>query len=362
MLIFCSVSYTQLEDFSNEILYEIFEYIEYYDLFNAFSKLNNRFETLLNYPFLSLKFNVNSETMSEVKEYCRRYMTPNKHRIVSLYLNDRLWMDTSSSSHIIDSSFDHLQSLVFNRVQHHQFVSLLPILTSLPRLLSITVHFNDNIVNLTEIYRLIFLLPFLAKLELSAKGYSLTMSLPINTFEQHSHIQRLIINHACNLTELIILLSYTPLLTHLTCMELSKQNQHMIEIISIKMLNLTNITFNMCNAIFDEFEIFIQKICKQLRILCINTSQDAAYLDATRWERLISQHMPYLRVFNFEYHEYHYQSIELTSHNSLLKQFTSPFWINRGWFFQILADIDYWPPIKISYCLRPNKYIDGKTS
>ena len=351
-----------MEDLSNEIFYEIFEYIEYYDLFNAFSNLNNRFENLLNYSFLSLKLNVNSESVSEVRKYCQQFMDPNKHRIVSLHLNDCLHMNASPPLHFIDSSFHRLESLIFNRVQHDQFISLLPVLTSLSRLFSITVHFNDNIVNLTEIYRLIFRLPFLKKLELSAKGYSLTMSLPINTFEQHSHIERMIINHACNLTELITLLSYTPLLAHLTCIELSKQHQYISQIVLIKMLKLTRITFNMCNAMFDDFEIFIQKICKQLRVLCINTSQDAAYLDAIRWERLISQHMPYLRVFNFEYHEYHYQSIELSSHNNQLNQFTSSFWVDRGWFFQIIADIDYWPPIKISYSIRPDGYIDKVTS
>jgi len=350
-----------MEDLSNEIFYEIFEYIEYYDLFNAFSNLNYRFSNLLNYPFLPLKINVNSQSISAEKCF-QEFMIPNKHRIVSLYLNDQLHINGLSPLHTIDSSFDRLQSLIFNRARHDELISLFPVLISLPRLFSITIHFNDETVNLTDIYRQIFLLPFLKKFELSAKVYSLTMSLPINKFEQHSHMKRMIINYACTLTELITFLSYTPLLAHLTCTELSKQDQHISKIISIKMINLTSITFNMCNAQFDQFEIFIQKICKQLRILCINASQDAAYLDASRWERLISQHMPYLRVFTFEYHEYHYQSIELSSDTSLLNQFTSSFWIDRGWFFQIMADIDYWPPIKISYSIHPDGYINKKTS
>ncbi|CAF1365215.1 unnamed protein product [Adineta steineri] len=350
-----NMSYTHIEDLSNEIFYEIFEFIDYYDLYNAFSNLNNRFQNLFNYPYLSLSTNIEHTSASEVEKYYTQFITPNKHRIVSLYFNDRLYINNSQSSYIIDSSFNRLQSLNFNRVQHKQFLSLLPTLMSLPHLSSIIVHFNDNIVNLTEIYRLIFQLPFLNKLELLAKGYSLTMSLPLNELEQHSHIKHLIINHACSLTELINLLSYTPLLVHLTCMELCKQDQYIEKITSLKIFNLTSITFHMCNVEFSNLEIFIQNIGKQLRVLCINTSQDIAYMNATRWEQLISMYIPNLRVLKFGYDEYHYQNIELASHHTLLNQFTSSFWINRGWFFQITVDIDYWPPIKVTYSISPNR-------
>ncbi len=354
-------SFTHIEDLSNEIFYEIFEYIECYDLFNAFLNLNNRFENLLNYPFLSLKINLNFPLRTAIHNYYTQFIIPNKHRIISLCLDDRSDIINSNSSlNMIDSSFNHLQSLVLNQVRHTEFISFFPILTSLPHLSSITIHFNNNIMNLTETYRLIFLLSTLKKLEISANGHLLVMPLLINTSEEYSHIKRLIINHVCSLNELIVLLSYTPQLFHLICMELTKQDQEIHRKISIEMLNLTSITFNTCNVQFNELEIFIEKFCKQLRVLYINTCEDISYLDATRWERVISYYMPYLRIFKFEYHEWHYQKIELTSYHNLLNQFTSLFWINRGWFFQITADIDYWPPIKTVYSIQPDRYIEKK--
>jgi len=356
-------SITYIEDLSNEIFYEIFEYIECYDLFNGFLNLNNRFENLLNYPFLSLKINLSFALKTRIDNYYTQFIIPNKHRIVSIGLDDRSDIITTSSSlNIIDSSFNRLESLVLHRVRPKEFISLFPMLTSLPRLCSITIHFDNNLVNLTKIYRLIFLLSALKKIEISAEKYTLVMPLLTNTSEQYSHIKRLIINHVCHIKELLILLSYTPLLTHLTCIELTQEDQRILRVISIKMLNLTSITFNICNTKFNELEIFIEKIGRQLRILCINTFQDVAYLDATRWERVISQQMPYLRIFKFEYHEWHYQSIELTSYHNLLNQFTSLFWINRGWFFEIKADIDYWPPIEIIYAIRPDRYIENNFS
>jgi hypothetical protein len=348
-----SISY--LEDLSNEILYEIFEYIELHDLFQAFINLNNRFETLLNYSFLSLQVNLDTTTKINVRNYYTQLIIPNKHRIVWLYLTNRSDIIPGHCSFdIIDSSFNRLQSLVLDCVSHNKFISFLPILSSLSRLSSITLHINNSIADLSETYQLIFRLPFLKQTEVSAEGYSLIIPLPINNSEEYSRIKRLIVNHACNFQELIVLLSNTPLLTHLTCIKLTKPVEEVRQPIPIKMVHLTSIIFHMCDVQFEQLEVFIKILCKQIRILCINTSEDVTYLDATRWERLISQDMPYLHLFEFKYHEWHYQSIELMLFHHQFTQFTSLFWINRGYLFRITADIDYWPPIKVIYSIRSN--------
>ncbi|CAF0905417.1 unnamed protein product [Adineta ricciae] len=342
------MSYTRIEDLSNEIFYEIFEYIECNYLYQAFSNLNARFKMLLDYPFLSLRMNLSAQSECEIQKYRTRFIMPNKHRIASLDLH-------GSSSLPIDSSFTRLHSLICNQVPHHQFVSILPILTYLPRLSSINVHFSNEIVNLTEIYQSLFLLPCLTKLELSAKGYSLTMTLLMNQSERYSTIKHLVMNHPCKLEELIILLSYVPSLRHLTCMELCEHDQVIPQIMPLKLMNLRSMTIHTCNVDFNQFEIFIQHVCKQLRYLCMTTSHDISYLDANRWERLISQYLSSLRILKFTYDEYFYQKIELASYHDLLNQFTTPFWLIQGWLFCIIVDIDYWPPIKISYSIDRDK-------
>ncbi|UJR15705.1 hypothetical protein I4U23_002640 [Adineta vaga] len=341
---------TCIEDLSNEIFYEIFEYIDYDQLIQAFSNLKNRFETLLNYSFLRLKMNIIAESESKIEQFYRQFIKPNKHRIVSLYFA------SSSYSFTIDSSFNRLQSLVYNQIPHHKFLSILPFLTSLLHLSSLTVQFCNDIVNLTEIYHSVFQLSSLKQLEFSAKGYSLTMSLPINKSEKYSQIKYIIINHACKLDELIILLSYTPSLTHLTCMDICEPDQVIAEMIPLKMMNLISITIKMCNVQFHQFEIFIRYFCQQLRYFSMNTSYDACYWDANRWEQLISKYMQSLRVFKFTYDEYFYQNIELASYHEQLNQFTNSFWMKHGWFFRIIVDIDYWPPIKMSYCIYPENF------
>ena len=162
-------------------------------------------------------------------------------------------------------------------------------------------------------------------------------------------------NHSCKLEELIILLSYVPSLRHLTCMELCEHDQVIPQMMPLKLMNLQSMTIHTCNVDFNQFEVIIQHICKQLRYLCMTTSHDISYLDANRWERLISQYLSPLRVLKFTYDEYFYQKIELASYHDLLNQFTTPFWLIQGWLFRIIVDIDYWPPIKISYSIDPDK-------
>ncbi|CAF4897156.1 unnamed protein product [Rotaria sp. Silwood1] len=335
------ISFTKIEDLPKEIFLEIFDYIEYNYLCDAFSNLNNRLQNLLKYLSLRLKLKIGHQPEFAVQNCYTKFIISNKHRIVSLYLHDHLDIISQSSSNKIDSSFSRIESLILDQVPCKEWILIFPILTSLPRLFSITINLIGISIDLTEIYRLIFLLPYLKKVELSTRRNSLIISLPINTYEQYSHIKHSIIKHVCHLKELIALLSYTPLLTHLTCLELSKQYQDIQRIESIMIPNLTRMTLNMCCIQFDEFEVFIEKICKQLRILNIDKIQDVDYLNAIRWEQFISKHMLYLRIFKLEYDEYHYQPLELTSYHSQLNQFTSSFSINRGWFFQIAADIDY---------------------
>ncbi len=73
---------------------------------------------------------------------------------------------------------------------------------------------------------------------------------------------------------------------------------------SITLPHLRYILIKKSHLNFDEFESFIVNICSQLPMVSIVTNNDSAYLDANRWERLISKHMPYLEKFDFEHNEF----------------------------------------------------------
>jgi hypothetical protein len=72
------------------------------------------------------------------------------------------------SSIIIDSSFICLESLVFCSIEPDALIVLLPKLTSLPRLLSLTIDMSSTQKDLGDIYQLIFNRPKLKYMKFTA--------------------------------------------------------------------------------------------------------------------------------------------------------------------------------------------------
>ncbi len=84
--------HTSLENLSNELFYEIFEYLDGYCIFSVFFKLNNRFKTLLNDPSLLLKVKLSPFITSSMKFY-RDFLLPNRDRLLSVYLEGSSFID-----------------------------------------------------------------------------------------------------------------------------------------------------------------------------------------------------------------------------------------------------------------------------
>ncbi|CAF4646210.1 unnamed protein product, partial [Rotaria sp. Silwood2] len=68
-------------------------------------------------------------------------------------------------------------------------------------------------------------------------------------------------------------------------------------------------------------------------MLRISTRCNIAYLDASRWQRLIEHYMYHLSIFDFE-HLMRIENVEnIQVYHAIINQFVSSFWIERQWFF-----------------------------
>ena len=128
---------TCIEDLSNELFYEIFEYFPDWHLYDAFANLNSRFQHLIFHsPFL-LKIQLDASVQSKIEHHCKNFYLPNKQKILSLYFDHKLVIDTFFAHCLIDSSFHRLQSISLNEVKLDVFLMLLFYFKSLPRLSSL---------------------------------------------------------------------------------------------------------------------------------------------------------------------------------------------------------------------------------
>jgi hypothetical protein len=200
---------------------------------------------------------------------------------------------------------------------------------------------EDFYYSIGDIYRMVFCLPSLKYYKLSLSDYEETeISMPISINPKSSTIEHLVINHQCTLEELSYILFHTPHLRHLTCKRLAETDEVPTKEVLLTLLNLTHISITDCNIEFDKFEKFIKNISSQLRTLRLHTFSNPTYLDGNRWKRLIKKHMPYLCNIHFDYHALIEDDYGYTPNHEAINQFTTVFWIERKWFFELKDDND----------------------
>lgn len=163
-------------------------------------------------------------------------------------------------------------------------------------------------------------------------------------------------NAYCRVHQFGTLLSYTPQLRYFSCAYLSIYKSR-IPKMSMTSLNLTHLYVDRCLLSFDQFESFVAKYCLRLKLLRLSTRKDdETYLDGDRWQRLISSHMPDLKVFDFEHFIWINTQEALDVYHMRIAQFDSSFWHQRKWFFEHEHDATFAARVTKFYSTRPYRY------
>jgi hypothetical protein len=325
---------TKFEDLPNEVLYEILDYLDTCHAFEAFFYLNTRFQYLLINCPLFLKIDLSCISKSRFEDCCTYIIQRNIHRILSLRFSNPLILDLFFSLFTLNSSFIQLESIIFTQINFEKLEPILVNFSLLPRLYSLTINNNIEVCDSSKIYRLIFDLPVLKSCIISPKFYGGSLSLNIAK-ESTSSIEYLSINRHCSLNQFLTLLSYTPKLRRLSNLSISETPNTNLSYLSMISPKLSHISLKLWRMSFESFKCFSSKLFFHLEVLNICTRADDYYLIAERWEQLIINSIPNLRIFDFQ----HYwepvddSNTEQCTYHRLIDRFTSPFWINRQWFF-----------------------------
>jgi hypothetical protein len=340
---------TSIENFSNELFYEIFEYLDGLDIYLAFSNLNSRFEQLVTSSSIRFKINLDYETSKEI--FLTNY-NQIKQQIYSINFQLPININQLLPSFTIDSSFNRLESIVIEDILPDKLILFLSHLADLPRLFSLNIKTIHIIEDLNNIYQLIFALPTLKYNKLYLYGNECSISIPMNNNKQLSTIEYLDIAHWYTFDELSALISYTPQLRRLSLSHINQDDSNTETMLPVTLNNLTYFSMHTNNINFDEFEMFIENIYSKLKVLRVSFSyKDITLLHANRWEQLISRYFPQLEKFSLRYREGGGYRDEYPIYSGGQNQFISPFWIERKW----LLEIDTYE-YSINYIVRPYRY------
>jgi hypothetical protein len=345
---------TCIENFSDEIFHEIFDYLDGCHIYEAFSNLNHRFEQLLNSPLLLFKIDINETVLEDMSmDKYKSIILINKQKIISIELSLPHRSEHFFSSFIIDSLFYRLESFVINWIDSNLVIPLLVNLASLPRLVSLTIGTEETTKIIDDIYRLIFALPALKYNSFSTTNWRPSISLPMATNRQFSTIETLVINHHCTFDDLAYLTSYTPKLRHLNVSETSIIDSDIETMLPMNLPNLTDIHIDLHSMTFNELEMIMIKLGLKLNVLHCFVVLNAIFLDGHRWKQFILQYLPDLKKFYLKFKDLIHHKHQHAIYSGEPNQFTSSFWIERRWILEFIIMGE-----EINYSIHPYRYIE----
>jgi hypothetical protein len=333
-------SFTTFEDLSNELMYEIFDFLDFHHAYQGFYNLNKRFQNLFVYSNVPIKTNISSISKSSFHRYLTHIIIPHTYRIKLIRLSNPFAANMVSLLFPIITNFTRLETLIINNIEADSIEQVVNHLSSLPVLSSLTITSSDYIKDQNDIYEKLFRLPALkyCQILIETKQYLQPLSIATKEF---SPIEHLVIKNKVSLNQLDSLLSYVPQLHCLSFGHLDGSRGSRLRRSSITLNYLTNVSLEVYSVGFNDFEQLATDFFRQVQILrvvicCVRfSSSSTEYLNADRWERLISTHMANLSIFDFQHqHRIFRYNDDRAAYETQVNKFNSSFWMKRQWFFE----------------------------
>ncbi len=334
---FYSVSITHFEDLSNEIIYEVFEFLDFYCVYESFFNLNIRFENLLTHSNFLINIDLSLKSKRDFQFYYKNILIPYQHRIKSVHLSNPLIIERIFSTLGTPLAFTRLEKLTLHNIISILLEQILTHFISASCLFSLDITCIDIVQDGKNLYRQIFRLPQLKYCKLLCEHYISYGSIPVATNE-YSPIEYLVIKHQLQFHEVNDLLSYVPQLRRLSLNCISDSSYTKTVSSSIVLNHLTHLSLDIYGFLFEQFECIMKNLFHLGQVLHIRILErnDGTYYDANRWKQLILTSLPYLRIFNISISISHVRGSDnnIKQYISRIDEFNSSFWIERQWFFK----------------------------
>ncbi|CAF3916317.1 unnamed protein product [Rotaria sp. Silwood1] len=257
-----------------------------------------RFQGLLIDSSVPIQIIITNLSIPNVELYYKNFLLPNKHRINLIHVSYSFIVHTFFLPSYGISKFSKIEILRVYDIKSTYIKNTLDCLMDLPELYSLTINVIDNIDDINIFYIKIFGLSKLAFCQVEYK------TIPSQTDTNYlvidatifSPLQQFIINADFPTNSLDILFSCFPQIRRLSIDRLTSSTTK--EIKPIIMPHLKHVTLKLNNIKFNEFEQVMKNFFENIQILSINTNNDQDYIQATKWEQLIINHMPDLSIFS----------------------------------------------------------------
>ncbi|CAF3719468.1 unnamed protein product [Adineta steineri] len=321
-----------LENLANELIYEIFDYLDINDIYFGFFYLNNRFQNLYLNSNNAFQLNLSNISKEDFEYYHKNVLEPNKNRIKILYLTNPFTIDLIFSPPRLISTYNQIEKLIFDNIHSKYLINILTHLICLPKLHSLILSSIDYIENPSILFIHICRL---TKLKYCQLTYQTKETRLIDFHQcQQSSIENFIINGYFPYESLEKFLICFPKLHSLSIHRLVRLGDYSFEINfnPIELKNLKSVSFELDSIYFELLKKIFKNFFKYIEILTISVFNSSAnFFHAEKWEEFISSSLPNLRILD-------YQNRYSGAMNHFICAcrsggFSSEFWTNKQWFF-----------------------------
>ncbi|CAF0925038.1 unnamed protein product [Rotaria sp. Silwood1] len=321
----------KFEQLPNELILDVFEYLDAIDLLHAFYGLNCRFNKLLNISFKFYHLNFRSVSKYTFTIVCQQHLSTIINKIVSFYLADD--EETPNLSEIFLSynftfnQFIHLKSLSIQSIQSIDLLNKIILqchqllyLTHL-KLIECFINNNEN-----DLINNIWNLPKLINCHIDnmmSKGICFTKLLILSSSIKYLSIK----NINCDFRYLSHVFKQTPYLQQLCTTIICTEKNEKLQT-SIPFLKNLNLSFQ--GSIATMINLF--QIMFNLRSLTLSTSY--LLLNGNEWKKILIQFLPNLKIFQLKMDFHFSQSNNVVDKiDQLLNTFQTNFWIQQHQWF-----------------------------
>ncbi len=332
-----------LESLANELLVDLFEYLNGIHLFRAFHGLNSRFNNLLLTYFRFYAFDFRSVSKTDFDIICQEHLAPLADRIMSLCLSDDdetpQQLNCFLSHKFILRQFTQLKSLTLNYIRLKEMMDKMMhevhYLSHLTHMNIIDCYFRSGY------FGTIWLLPKLMDFKLQKMGLIDLRNAPKLFSLSLRNVT--ILAKIDQLTSLEHLFKCTPYLRRLlVCLTVDYHSDQLSFIASsIKILNLSY------ESSLDKFDDLMRHL-PNLSQLTVKTKY--IQLDGYQWENIITDYLLKLKRFQMMMEFDINSKIEKENQvDQILDSFRTSFWlVERQWFVRC-----HWDPLQNNknYCL-----------
>lgn len=289
----------KLEVLANELLLELFEYLNAVHLFHGFYGLNSRFQNLISTHCQTFKINFREIPINKLDEFCQQYLPLIIDRIKSLHLFNNIetlnLLKIVLTSNFSPDQFIHLQSLSLYEI--HFIDKITHIIDRCPDL----KHFvliqcyiaQENDINLSIFFNKIWSLSKLiyCRFQELTKPNDRVLNIILKVIS--ISIKYLYFYNSCTMFHPFDLLSYTPNLERLCLDTLLRDFYRELET-NFSSISILKMKFT--SSIY-EYVDFLQYM-PNLYHLKIEMSNDK--MDGHVWESVISNYLPKLKIFKLK--------------------------------------------------------------